>query len=104
MIGAFLLLFFQPAAAQPPSLSPPDIELNASVRARRVTIEKKGEASLVVRAGPDAGSIVDVRAPKANGRKTLNNVQVDVRAEARIGDPSQPSQINPGTGETPPPQ
>ncbi len=104
MIGAALLLILQPAAAQAPNLAPPDIELNASVRARKVTIEKKGEASLIVRAGPDAGSIVDVQAPRANGRKTLNNVKVEVRAEARIADPSRPSQNNPGTGETPPPQ
>src|SRR5687768_11105186 len=81
----FLLLFQASAQA-------PDIELNATVRARRVTIEKRGNASLTVHAGPDAGSVVDVRAPKANGRKTLNNVRVDVHAEARVADPGQAPQ------------
>lgn len=94
----FLLLF--QAAAQPV----PDIELNATVRARQVTIEKQGNAELTVSARPDAGSLVEVRAPKANGRKTLNNVQVNVRAEARIGDPQQAPQNNPAEAETPTPQ
>ena len=57
------------------------------VQARQVTIEKQGEASLTVRASPDAGSRVDVRAPAANGRKTLRNVAVDITAEARLADP-----------------
>ena len=64
----------------------PDIQLNAKVRARSVTIEKQGEARLSVTTSPDGvGNIVDVRAPRANGRKTLRNVDVNVRAEARIG-------------------
>ena len=70
----------------------PDIELKARVQARQVTIEKRGEARLTVSAAPDAGSVVDVRAPRANGRKTLRNVDVTVAAEARIGDPTAPSQ------------
>lgn len=63
----------------------PDIELSAQVRARSVTIEKRGDASLTVSSSGDGGNLVDVRAPKANGRKTLRNVEVNVRAEARIG-------------------
>ena len=69
----------------------PDIELNARVQARRVTIEKRGEASLTVSASPDAGSVVEVRAPPANGRKTLRNVDVNIKAQARIGDPLAPA-------------
>jgi hypothetical protein len=91
------LLLLQAAAQQAP-----DIELNATVRARRVTIEKQGEASLTVKGGPD--SIVDVRAPKANGRKTLNNVEVRVRAEARIADPAQAPKNNGPETETGTPQ
>lgn len=66
---------------------PPDIQLNARVQARSVTIEKHGNASLTVSTKPDGGNLVDVRAPKANGRKTLRNVDVNVRAEARIAAP-----------------
>jgi hypothetical protein len=68
----------------------PDIELNAQVRARSVTIEKQGEARLTVTTQPEGRNIVDVRAPKADGRKTLRNVDAKVRAEARIADPLQP--------------
>jgi hypothetical protein len=79
MLIAMLLL--QTAAA--------DIELQASVRARLLTIQKRGDASLTLRTEPDGGNLVDVRAPKANGRKTLRNVGVTVRAEAHIADPRQ---------------
>ena len=72
------------------STAPPaDIELRAEVSARSVTIEKQGEARLAVRASPDGGNIVDVDAPKANGRKTLRNVRVRVDARARLGTPQE---------------
>ncbi len=83
--------------------SAPDIELNARVRARQVTIERKGEARLEVRTDPDGGNLVDVRAPKAEGRRTLRNVEVNVRAEARIGEPAGASR-NDADQETRPPQ
>ena len=70
----------------------PDIELNARVQARQVTIEKRGEASLTVSASPDAGSAVEVRAPPANGRRTLRNIDVNIKAQARIGDPRNPAE------------
>jgi hypothetical protein len=63
----------------------PDIQLHAVVDARSVKIEKQGQASLRVWAEPDAGSIVNFEAPKANGAKTLRNVRVTLDAEARIG-------------------
>lgn len=95
-----LLMLIQAAAA-----APPDIELRADVRARSVTIEKKGDARLTVTTSPDGGgNIVDVRAPDAEGRKTLRNVEVRVRAEARIADPLQPPANNPSQPETTPPQ
>jgi hypothetical protein len=90
-----LLLLIQAAQA-------PDIEFNANVRARSVRIEKQGEAKLTVTTSPDGGNVVDVQAPKANGRKRLRNVEVNVRAEARIGDPQQPAQNNPDQPETAP--
>ena len=84
------ILMLLQAAAQAP-----DIKLNAHIRARQVTIEKKGDARLTVWTDPDAGgNLVDVQAPKANGRKTLRNVEVNVRAEARIADPREAPQID----------
>lgn len=68
-------------------IAAPDIELNATVRARQLTIEKQGDARLTVTTDPDGGNVVDVEAPKANGRQTLDNVQVRVHAEGRIAAP-----------------
>ncbi len=100
MITTLLLLQAAAGTAQ----AAPDIELNANVRARSVTIEKQGEAKLVVTTSPDGGNVVDVRAPKANGRRELRNVDVTVRAEARIGDPATAQENNPDQAETPRPQ
>jgi hypothetical protein len=95
-----LFLILLQAAASPA----PDIQLNGTVRARSVTIEKQGNVSLTVTTTPDGGNVVDVRAPKANGRKSLRNVEVNVRAEARIADPLAAPANNPATAETSPPQ
>jgi hypothetical protein len=94
-----LLFLLQSGAVQAP-----DIELFARAKARSVTIEKQGNASLTVRTEPEGGNVVEVRAPKANGRKTLRNVEVDVRAEARIAEPGQAPLNNPLPAETRPPQ
>lgn len=88
-----LFLFLQAAQA-------PDIELNANVRARSITIEKKGDASLTVTTEPDGGNVVDVQAPKANGAKTIRNAEVTIRAEARIADPAQSLQEKSDRPET----
>ncbi len=84
-----LLIIAQAAAAQAP-----DIELSAKVRARSVVIEKQGKAELTVTTSPDGGNVVEVKAPKANGRGTLRNVEVTVDAAARIGDPAQEPENN----------
>lgn len=63
----------------------PDVSLHATLTARTVTIEKHGQATLEVHADPDAGSLVKVEAPRANGAKTMRNLSVAVDAEARIG-------------------
>lgn len=73
-------LLIAQAAASPA----PDIELNLHVRAKSVTIERKGEARLEVR-GEGPGNRVDVKVePKAEGRTELRDVTVDVHAEASI--------------------
>lgn len=77
MLTLFLLL--QAAATQAP-----DIELNLKLRARSVTIERKGEAKLDVR-GEGPGNRVDVKVePKAEGRTELRDVTVDLHAEASV--------------------
>jgi hypothetical protein len=98
MLTALLLL--QAAAAQPPA----DIELRIDAHIDRVRIERRGEARLEVSAGPDAGSVVRVETPQANGRRTLRNVDVRIDAEARIADPNAPATQNPAAPETPNPQ
>jgi hypothetical protein len=80
----FLALLIQ-AASEPP----PDIQFQARVTARDVRIERSGEASLTVRAVPDAGSDVRVESPAAPQSGRLRNVTVTVDAEARIADPRQ---------------
>lgn len=69
---------------------PADIEFRAAVRARSLTIEKQGQAELVISSDPEGQNLVDIRAPKANGRKTIRNPQVDVDVEVRIADPVRP--------------
>jgi hypothetical protein len=98
MLTALILL--QAAAAQPA----PDIQLRIDAHIDRVRIERRGEVRLEVNAGPDAGSIVRVEAPQANGRRTLRNVDVRIDAEARIADPNAPAAQNPVAPETPNPQ
>jgi hypothetical protein len=86
-----LLFLLQAAAAQPQAQGAPDIQLDIGLSARRVTVERQGEASLEVRASPDGGSAVNVKAPEGNGSRTLRNVNLRVRAEARIADSATPS-------------
>ena len=82
MLLALLLIQAAPAVE-----TPPDIELNIRARARSVEIERKGEAKLEVHAEPDAGSRVEARIePLPEGRASLRNVEVNLRAEARLGE------------------
>ncbi len=90
-----LALLLQAATPAPP----PDIELNARATMRELRIRQSGEASLTVRAGPDAGSEVRVEKPPTAGQR-LRNVAVAVNAKARIADPRQ----NPRQPETTSPE
>lgn len=62
------------------SIASPDIEFRADVRAKSVTVERRGDATLEVRADPDGGSMVKVDAPPASS--TLRNVTIVVDAKA----------------------
>ena len=77
------MVFFLFVAAQ--AAAPADIDLRASVRARSLTIEKHGTASVQVTA--DGQNVVSVEAPKADGRKRINNPVINVNIQARIADP-----------------
>src|SRR4028118_1621823 len=94
MLAVILLLqAVQPAPAPPPvSLPPPEIQLAFRASARRVVVDNRGETSLTLRTSTNGvegeGNIVEVQAPELpQGRRELNNVEVHVRAEARIPDP-----------------
>jgi hypothetical protein len=86
-----LLILLQTASTQLP-----DIQLDANIRAKSVTIEKQGNARLKVTTSPEGDNMVDIRAPRGNGRKSLRNVEVNIRAEAKIADPlAAPANIPP---------
>ena len=90
MIAVLLLL----QAAQPAPITelPPEIQLDVRATARRVVIQNEGRVDLQLRTSANGregeGNVIDVEAPEVpQGRTTLNNVEVRVRAEARIPDP-----------------
>jgi hypothetical protein len=89
MMIALLLQAAQPA---PAATALPDIQLDFSASARRVVVENKGQVDLTIRTAVNgqAGeqNVVDVQAPELpQGRRELNDVNVRVRAEARIPAP-----------------
>jgi len=94
-----MLMFALLQAAQPApaaELSPPDIQLGITATARRVVVERRGNLDLQVRTAVNeregTGNVVDVQAPDVpEGRRRLDNVRVNVRAEARIPDPHNAS-------------
>ena len=90
------MIVFLLAALQATPL--PDIELRATVRARSLTIEKRGAAEVTVTA--DGRNVVAVEGPKANGRKRIDKPAYRVDIEARIADPA----AAPGTEEIARPQ
>jgi hypothetical protein len=83
------LLATQAAGAAEPA---PDIELNVHATVREVRIRQRGEASLQVRASPDANSRVSVARPASDRRPGGRNATVDIHAEARIAGPGTNSQ------------
>ncbi len=79
-----LLLFLVQAVT-----TPPDIQLSITGSARSISVERRGEARLEMRASPDGGSGVRAQAPSAGSRQRArrNNVRFSLEAEARIADP-----------------
>jgi hypothetical protein len=102
ILAALLLHSAQPAPA-PAAAPPPEIQLDIRATARRVVVENRGQTSLTIRTSANGRegdeNIVDVEAPELpQGRRELNNVEVRVRAEARIPDPA----AQPVAGQEPP--
>lgn len=104
ILALFLLQAAQPASTPPEAGIHPDIQLDVRLTARRVTIENKGEVDLTLRTSLNGregeNNILDVTAPELPpGRTELNNVVVNVRAEARIPQPGnaapEPEPIEP---------
>ncbi len=97
MLVALLLLQAAQPTPAPAAAAPPEIQLDARVTARRVVVESRGRTSLTVRTAVNGregeNNVVEVEAPELpQGRRELNNVEVRVRAEARIQDPlAQPA-------------
>lgn len=78
--------------------APAEIEFRATVRASSLTIEKQGTANLQVTA--DGQNVVSIEAPKAEGKKRINNPVINVKIEARIADPrSTPQPETPTTNQ-----
>jgi hypothetical protein len=94
VIAALLLLQVQPTPVPMPTgaAAQPDIELDIRATARRIVVENKGEVDLTLRTSLNGregeNNLIDVRAPDLpQGRRELDNVEVRVRAEARIPAP-----------------
>jgi hypothetical protein len=91
LIAALLLQATQPAPALA-ATAQPDIQLDVRATARRVVIHNEGEVDLTLRTSVNGregeGNVIEVDAPDLpEGRRELNNVEVRVRAEARIPAP-----------------
>jgi hypothetical protein len=96
------LLFLQLAAAQT-SAPAPDIELNARVNAREVTIRQEGRADIALHASTGEAPPVQVERSAPPGAKTYRNLTIAVHAEARLADPNQARSQQGTTNETSPP-
>jgi hypothetical protein len=95
-----LLQLAAPQAAAPP----PDIELNARVRAREVTVRQEGAASLALRVSPGEAPPVAVERSAPVGAQKYRNLTISVRGAVRIADPNASPQTQKGTDDeaTPP--
>jgi uncharacterized protein (DUF58 family) len=93
MTGAAFLFAQAAAAAAVPSATQPDIAVTAHVEARSVKVEQDGRATLSLHAQPSAGAEpVRVERSAPPGRKHYRNLTIDLKAEARIADPSADAQ------------
>jgi hypothetical protein len=80
------LIFLQLAAAQT-AAPPPDIELNARVSAREVSVRQEGPARLTLHAEPGVAPPVKVDRSAPPGAKSYRNLTINLHAEARLADP-----------------
>ena len=87
MTGAAILI--AQLAAGSVAAQPADVSVTAHVEARSIKIEQQGRATLTLHAEPSAGTEpVKVRRSAPPGNTQYRNLTVDLKAEARIADPS----------------
>ena len=80
-MGAILLIAQASVLPGTPPAAPPDIELNARVEAREVTIQKDGPIRLELRVEPGVSDIAVERSQPA-GAQTYRNLRIDARVAA----------------------
>lgn len=107
LLALAILQATQPTPA--PVAASPDIQLDFRATARRVVIENDGRVDLQLRTSVNGregeGNVVEVQAPEVpQGRTTLDNVEVRVRAEARVPDLLATSSASQPEQEPQPPQ
>ena len=98
-----LLLFLQLAACQAVQAPPPDIEVNAKVTAREVTIDNEGTASLNLHADPGVTPPIQVTRSAPPGAKSYRDLTIDLHAETHIGGSATTSSTPGDSHETPQP-
>jgi len=87
MSGAVILIAQLAAGAV--TAQPADVSVTAHVEARSVKIEHEGRATLTLHAEPSAGAEpIEVQRSAPPGKTQYRNLTVDLKAEARIADPS----------------
>ena len=83
----FGLIFLQLAAAGAPSqAAAPDIELNARVDARDLTIRQETPLTVSLHAEPGQAPPISVQRSAPAGAKTYRNLTLRVHGEARLTD------------------
>lgn len=64
----------------------PDIEIDARVKAKQVTIERQGRASARVRLEPNGADRVEVERNLPPGQTTYRNLDLRLKVEGRLAD------------------
>lgn len=92
----FALIFLQLGAAASPAALPSDIELNARVQAREVSIKQETPLKVSLHAEPGQAPPVTVQRSSPAGANNYRNLTIRIHGEARLTDvaSSQPQQGN----------
>lgn len=100
-MGAIFLIAQAVAAPGAAPDRPPDVELNARVSARAVTIEQQGPIAVELRAEPGVSDVA-VRRSQPAGARSYRNLVIDARVAAWLGESAPPAAATTdSTGEQP---